>query len=264
MGTMIGVLDSGLGGLTVARLLVNQLPEMDITYLGDTARFPYGSRSTGTIVNHVGQGIDFLMTRGAELIVLACVTSSAAWLATGGRKSIVPVVDAVTAAVNRVLTLPACRRIGVVGTQAAVRNRVFENLIRQQTPAAKIYECDTPLLVPLVEDGWLDRPETRMIVKKYLHPLKVRQIDALVMGCNHYAQVKQIFQRKISKRTTLVDCVSSVADSAKEYVDLHMRKRVPKRVNGSQTYYLTDLTDSIVNKGKKMFGRDLTFQLLKL
>ena len=261
---MIGILDSGLGGLTAARLLENQLPEMDITYLGDTARFPYGSKSTDTIAEHVGQGIDFLVGRGADLIVLACVTSSSAWLATGGRKSIVPVVDAVTPAVNRVLTLPASRRIGVVGTQAAVRNRVFADLIRQQDPSAKVYEYDAPLLVPLIEDGWLARPETRMIVKKYLHPLKVRQIDALVMGCNHYALVKQIIQRKISKRTTLVDCVSSVADSAKRYVDLHMRTGVLNRVNGSRTYYLTDLTYPIENKGKKMFGRDLTFQFLKL
>ena len=153
-------------------MLESQLPDMDFIYLGDTARFPYGSKSTGNIADHVGQGIDFLVSKGAGFIVLACVASSAAWLAAGGRTSTVPVVDAVTSAVDQVLALPTCRRIGVIGTQAAVRSGMFVDLIRQQAPAIKVYEYEAPLLVPLIEHQWLDRPETRMIVKKYLHPFK--------------------------------------------------------------------------------------------
>ena len=264
MAAVIGILDSGLGGLTVARKLGTLLPGVDIIYFGDTARFPYGSRSTGTIADRVGQGMDFLQDRGARLIVLACVTSSAAWLAKGGPEPDVPVVDAVTSTVNRTLGLARCRSIGVVGTLATVQTGVFEKLIRQQDPEAKVYAYAAPLLVPLIEDNRPDRPETRMIVKKYLHPLKVRQIDTLVMGCNQYVRVKQLMQRKIGKRVTMVDCVSAVTDSAKGYLDQHMQPAVHPGANGSRVYYLTDLTDGMVSVGKKTFGRDLTFQLCRL
>ncbi len=264
MTAIIGILDSGLGGLTVARKLDTLLPGVDIIYLGDTARFPYGSRSTGMIADRVEQGVGFLKDRGAELIVLACVTGSAAWLGHGGREPKVPVVDAVTSLVDRVRTLPRCRKIGVVGTPAAVQTGALGRLITQQDPETRVYEYAAPLLVPLIEEGRLDRPEARLIVKKYLHPLKVRQIDALVMGCNHYVMVKQLMHRKIGKRTMLVDCVSTVADSVCGYVDAHMPHAASPGAGGSRVYHLTDLTDGVGSIGKKMFGRNLTFQRCRL
>ena len=263
MAAIIGILDSGLGGLTVARKLDTLLPNADILYFGDTARFPYGGRSTGIIAGHVEQGLDFLNGKGADLIVLACVTGSAAWLAGGGQEAGVPVVDAVTATVDRVVALKACSSIGVVGTPATVQTGVFDKLISAQSPAATVYSHASQLLVPLIEEGRLERPETRMIVKKYLHPLKVRQIDALVMGCNHFVMVKQLMQRKIGKRTKLVDCVGAVADSTLEYVKGHMPQAAPPGEGGSRSYYLTDLTERMVSVGKKMFGRNLTFRLSK-
>lgn len=264
MAATIGILDSGLGGLTVAHKLDTLLPNADILYFGDTARFPYGGRSTGIIAGQVERGLDVLKEKGADLIVLACATGSAAWLAGGGQEKGVPVVDAVTATVDRLMALKACRRIGVVGTPVTVQTGVFESLISAQDPAARVYSYALPLLVPMIEEGRLDRPEARMIVKKYLHPLKVRQIDTLVLGCNHFVMVKQLMQRKIGKRTMLVDCVGAVADSTLEYVKGHMSQAAQPGEGGSRSYYLTDLTDRMVSVGKKMFGRNLTLQLSKL
>jgi glutamate racemase len=264
MGLTIGILDSGLGGLTVARKLDTLLPGADILYFGDTACFPYGGRSTGIIEGQVERGIDYLKEEGADLIVLACVTGSAAWLARGGRNAGVPVVDAVTATVERVMALKTCRRIGVVGTSVTVQTGVFDRLIRAQDPAARVYSCALPLLVPLIEEGRLDSPETRMIVKKYLHPLKVRQIDTLVMGCNYFVMVKPLMQRKIGKRNKLVDCVDATADSTLEYVKAHMPRAVQAREGGSRLYCLTDLTERMAAVGKEMFGRNLTLRLSKL
>ncbi|MBW2676194.1 MAG: glutamate racemase [Deltaproteobacteria bacterium] len=262
---MIGILDSGTGGLTVARALGDLLPGMDMTYLGDTGRFPYGSRSSEKINAYVDQGVDFLVEKGAELIVFACVTSSAALLGRPGRSFAVPFVDAVTPTVDRLLALPTCRRIGVVGTEATVRSGVFDVLINKRDPAARIYARSAPLLVPLIEDGRLDRPETRMIAKKYLHPLKVRQVGALVMACNHYRLIRPLLQRKIGKRAKVVDCVSAVADSVKKYAEQHMRGGGGQAgAGGSRTYYLTDITGRIASIGKMMFGRNLTFQYCEL
>jgi len=264
MAATIGILDSGLGGLTVARKLDAQLPGADILYFGDTACFPYGGRSTGIIAGQIEQGIDYLKEKGADLIVLACVTGSAVWLAGGGQDAGVPVVDAVTATVDRVMALEACRRIGVVGTPVTVQTGVFDRLISEHNPAARVYSNALPLMVPLIEEGRLDSPETRMIVKKYLHRLKVRQIDTLVMGCNHFVMVKQLMQRKIGKRTVLVNCVNAVADSTLEYVKGHMPQAAQPEEGGSRSYYLTDLTGWMAPVAKKMFGRNLTLELSKL
>lgn len=260
MTAVIGILDSGVGGLSVAGKLEALLPNVSMTYLGDTARFPYGLRSAPKIVRRVEQGIDFLKDRGADLIVLACVTSSAAWITNRDRKPGVPVVDAVTSAVDQVLKLPRCGSIGVVGTPATIQTGAFTDMIRQKDPDARVYAYATPLLVPLVEDNRLDRPETRMIVKKYLHPLKVRKIDALIMGCNHYNRMDQLMQRKIGKRTTLVDCAIAVADSAAECAEHHLQQGTHPGAGGSRVYYLTDLTDGVLSIGQKMFGRHLTFR----
>ena len=260
MAAVIGILDSGLGGLTVARRLEALLPGADLIYLGDTARFPYGNKSIGRIADRVRLGMDMLKGRGAELIVLACGTGSAAWLSSGKQKPDVRVVDAVTAAVDRVLTLVRCRRIGVVGTPAFVRTGVFSRMLGEKNPELRVHAQEAPLLVPLIEDGRLQRPEVRMIVKKYLHPLKVRQVDTLVLGCNHYGQVKQLMQRKIGSGTRLIDCASVVADSARASADRHLLPSQARRgTGGSRAYYLTDITDRSVAVGRKMFGRNLAF-----
>lgn len=264
MGGMIGILDSGTGGLMVARGLGELLPDVDMTYLGDTGRFPYGNRSTDKIVAYVEQGVDFLVGKGAALIVIACMTSSAALLRRPGKTFAVPVVDAVAPAVSQALALSTSRKIGVVGTEAAVRHHLFEKLIQAQDPRAGVYAYAAPLLVPLIEEGRLDRPETRMIVKKYLRPLKVRQVDVLIMGCNHYALIKQLMQRKIGRRAKMVDGAAAVVDGAKIYIERHMRPGGQAGRSGSRAYYLTDMTGRIQAAGEMIFGRSLAFQTCEL
>lgn len=259
---MIGIFDSGLGGLTVARALLDAMPETGLIYLGDTARFPYGERSTGSIAARVDQGITFLTEKGARMILLACTASSAAWLLRSDETCTVPVVDAVTACVEGLSEYPLSRRVGVIGTEAAVREGLFEEMIRRRNPDAGVYALAAPLLVPLIAAGWVDRPETRMIVKKYLHPLKVKQVDALILGCNYYSAIKKLIQHKIGKRTSLVDGSSAVAAQAVK--SARTRAAALGGAQGTRAYYLTDITQSIAATGKKLFGRHLTFRPCRL
>jgi len=261
---MIGILDSGLGGLGVARALEEHLPGLDMTYLGDTGRAPYGGRSADKIMAYVDQGVDFLIKKRVEIMVFACTTLSSVVLSNPGRTYAVPFLDAVTPAVNRALELSRSHRIGVIGPEAVVRSRVFEKQIKGLDPVAKIYGKSAPLLVPLIEDGRLDRPETRMVVKKYLHPLKVRQVDVLIMGCNHYTLIKRTMQSKIGKRAKVVDSARTVADCAKRYFEQHGRIGEKTGGKGSRAYYLTDITERIQSTGKMLYGSNITFRCCDL
>ena len=194
---MIGVFDSGIGGLTVVNALMAQLPGYDIVYFGDTARTPYGSKSPATVLRYARQNTEFLLTHNARMIVMACNTASS--IATNDLTTSfdVPIFEVISPAVELALTQSRRGRIGVMGTRATIKSDVYAKKIRALRPEMQVYSQACPLLVPLVEEGWLNRPETAMIVKKYLHPLKVRQIDTLILGCTHYP----IIRNQISSAT---------------------------------------------------------------
>ena len=214
---MIGIFDSGLGGLTVARAIMEQLPGYDIIYLGDTARTPYGPKSPETVIRYAIQNTDFLLGRGAKIIVVACNTASSVATDPLGQQFDVPIFEVVTPAVELSINVSKKSSIGVIGTRATINSGVYERRIKERLSDAKVYSAACPLLVPLVEEGWMKKPETRMIVKKYLHPLKVRQIDTLILGCTHYPLLKKTIQHKIGKRVNIIDSSDAIAEKIKKF-----------------------------------------------
>ena len=183
---MIGVFDSGIGGLTVVRSLMEELPGYNMIYFGDTARTPYGSKSPETVVRYALENTDFLLKQGAKLIVMACNTASSVAAGRVAENYDIPIFEVVTPATEKAVKISRTLIIGVIGTRATVKSGIYEQKIVALKPDAKVYSAACPLLVPLVEEGWIKKPETVMIIKKYLHPLKVRQIDTLILGCTHY------------------------------------------------------------------------------
>ncbi|MBR9980655.1 MAG: glutamate racemase [Desulfatitalea sp.] len=208
---MIGVFDSGIGGLTVVKALREQLPHHDIVYLGDTARTPYGSKSAATITRYSLNNTDFLQRQGARLIVIACNTASSYAFAAVRDHFDGPVFEVIGPGARLAMQRSRRFRIGVIGTRATVASGVYEQTIKVLQPGARVYATACPLLVPLVEEGWVRKPETAMIVRKYLHPLKMKQIDTLILGCTHYPVLRQVIQRKIGARVALVDSAEAVA-----------------------------------------------------
>ncbi|MFZ5563848.1 MAG: glutamate racemase, partial [Thermodesulfobacteriota bacterium] len=182
---MIGIFDSGLGGLTVARAVMDELAGYDILYFGDTARTPYGAKSAQTVIKYALENTELLLARGAKMVVMACNTASSVATEEIVSRFDIPVFEVITPAVNLAAGLSKTGVIGVIGTRATVNSGVYEKKILQQRPDARVWSQACPLLVPLVEEGWLKKPETAMIVKKYLHPLKTRQVDTLILGCTH-------------------------------------------------------------------------------
>ena len=193
---MIGIFDSGIGGLTVVRAIMDELPGYDLVYFGDTARTPYGTKSRQTVIDYSLQNTEFLIKQGAKMIVMACNTASSVATESLKKNFNLPIYEVITPAVRLALEKTQKSVIGVIGTRATINSGIYEKKIKKQNPNARVYSAACPLLVPLVEEGWLKKPETRMIVKKYLHPLKVRQIDTLILGCTHYPILKSIIQQK--------------------------------------------------------------------
>ncbi|MEJ2729972.1 MAG: glutamate racemase [Deltaproteobacteria bacterium] len=261
---MIGIFDSGVGGLTVARAIMQQIPGYDIVYFGDTARTPYGTKSRETVIGYTLNNIKFLLNQGAELIVIACNTASSVATAPVLKKFSVPIFEVITPAVELAVQTSKNLNFGIIGTRATVRSGIYEKIIIEHQPRARIYSVACPLLVPLVEEGWLDRAETAMIVKKYLRPLKTRQIDTLILGCTHYPLLKKVIQRKIGKRVHLIDSSISVANRVKAF--LAANTRIERRLGQNEylTLFVSDVTDQFRTIAEMTLKTHITFEYVKI
>jgi glutamate racemase len=261
---MIGIFDSGVGGLTVARAIMQQTPGYDIVYFGDTARTPYGTKSAETVIGYTVRNIEFLLSRGAKLIVIACNTASSVATAPVLKQFSVPIFEVITPAVELAVQASKNLNFGIMGTRATITSGIYETKIIENQPQARVYSVACPLLVPLVEEGWLDKAETAMIVKKYLQPLKTRQIDTLILGCTHYPLLKKVIQRKIGKRVHLIDSSISVSNSVNAF--LAANSQIDRRLgrNGHLTLFVSDVTDQFKKIAEMTLKTKITFEAVRL
>lgn len=207
----IGVFDSGIGGLTVYKAMKQKMPDEKVIYLGDTARLPYGSKSADTIIKFSEDNAFFLLERHIKLLVVACNSASSCALPRLQDIVDIPVIGVIEpgaeAAVNS-----ASHCIGVIGTTATISSRAYEIAIKERDTTATIISRDCPLFVPLVEEGWINHPITRLIIKEYLLPLKDQGIDSLVLGCTHYPVLKNAISDILGSHITLIDSAETVTE----------------------------------------------------
>lgn len=254
---MIGIFDSGIGGLTVVRAIMDALPQYDIVYFGDTARTPYGNKSGRTVIEYSLQNTEFLAGHGAKIIVMACNTASSVATEALQSRFDLPVYEVISPAVDMALETTRKNIIGVIGTRATIESGVYERKIRQRRPEAKVYSVPCPLLVPLVEEGWSKKPETRMIVKKYLHPLKVRQIDTLILGCTHYPVLKGIIQQKIGKKVRIIDSSVALAGRIRQFLADFPDIDAVLGKTGKARFYVSDITPQFEKTARTVIKRNI-------
>ena len=261
---IIGVFDSGLGGFSVVKELLYHVPGIPIVYFGDTARTPYGIKSPQTLKRYALEDANFLMSMGANLIVVAC--HSAASCATDVLKHEldIPVFEVVTPSVKQACKLTKNGRIGVIGTRATVMSQVYPRLIPTLKPDAKVFQQACPLLVPLVEEGWLKARETRMIVRKYLRPLKDKQIDTLVLGCTHYPLLKPVIKEKAGKRIRIVDPSTEVALKVKAYLEKNYFYKGGGSDPTKHRFFLSDLSPQSEEIVQRFLGTRIPLELATL
>jgi glutamate racemase len=204
----IGVFDSGVGGLTVVRALKRRLPNESILFLGDTARLPYGIKSSETITRYTQHNIDFLEHEGVKAVVVACNTASALALPTISPNvplwGVVEPGAAHAAAVSK-------RSVGVLGTESTILSKAYQRAIQRRRPELEVVSQACPLFVPLVEEGWLDDPVTRQIAERYVRPLIEHEVDTVVLGCTHYPLLTPVVRELLGDDVELVDSAEVAA-----------------------------------------------------
>ena len=183
----IGVFDSGVGGLTVAREIMRHLPNENIVYFGDTARVPYGSKSKDNIIRYSRQIVNFLKTQGVKAIVIACNTASALALDVVQAENDIPIIGVIEPGARAALGVTQSKKIGVIGTEATIRSQMYDKIIQGFDAQASVIGKACPLFVPLVGEGFAKHHVTEEVIDFYLASFMETDIDSLILGCTHYS-----------------------------------------------------------------------------
>lgn len=256
---MIGIFDSGLGGLTVVKELMRQMSGRDFVYFGDTARTPYGSKGADAIRRFGVEDARFLVSRGAKVIIVACNTVSAVAIDDVRAAVDVPVFDVVTPAVEAAAHVTA-GRVGVIGTRGTVASGVYERKMRDVSPATEVLTQACPLFVPLVEEGWHDRPEAESIANAYLAPLRLWQIDTLILGCTHYPFLERAIRKAIGAHVTIVDPAGETVSRFAAYLAAHPDLDAALPSGGTSAFYVSDKTDRFADIASRWLGTEVVLE----
>jgi glutamate racemase len=207
----IGIFDSGAGGLTVLNTLRMHIPGVDYSYLGDTARLPYGTKSAKTILRYTHQNASFLLAKEIDALIIACNSASAYSVPHLKSTLAIPVFGVIEHGAHQAVRLSKNQKIGIIGTRATITSMAYQNRLKQLNPDIEIYAQSAPLLVPLVEEGWIEGHIAEQIIEKYTHPLLEKGIDTLILGCTHYPMMNETIQ-KIVGAVQLVDSAEPIKD----------------------------------------------------
>lgn len=243
---IIGVFDSGLGGLTVFKNFLSDLPEYNYIYLGDNARLPYGSKSSETIYNYTREAVEFLFKEGCNLVIIACNTATAQALRKIQQEYLPKhyperrVLGVIRPLVETVANNKNNKRVGVLGTKATINSNSYEIELKKINPKLEVYQQAAPLLVPLIEEDWLKRPETKMILKKYLHPLKTKQINTLILACTHYPYLYKEIKKIMGKNISVPHPGEIISASLKKYLSAHPELELSANEKPTRQFYTTD------------------------
>ena len=234
----IGVFDSGIGGLTVAREIMRQIPNETIIYFGDTARVPYGSKSKKTIITYSRQIVKFLQTKNVKAIVIACNTASAFALETVSQEVSIPIIGVVKPGAKVAAETTRNGKIGIIGTEGTINSGIYNTYLSKTNPNVKVYGKACPLFVPLVEEGWLTDPITVEVAKRYMSELTEYDIDTLVLGCTHYPLIRHTIGSILGDKVTLVNPAFETARTLKEVLGTKGLESVNPA--GDHKFYVSD------------------------
>ncbi len=260
----IGIFDSGIGGLTVARQIAHALPEEDLIYLGDTARLPYGTKSAQTVIRYSERAVDLLLRYPVKAVVIACNTASAHALTPLRSHTELPVLGVIEPGARAAVAASRGGKIGVVGTEATIRSGAYQRALASalhvplEALTDRVIARPWPLLVPLAEEGWTDHPVSRLTIQTYLAPFIDSGVDTLVLGCTHYPVFKAMIAEVLAQAGASIQLVDSAEALTIELADLLNSKqlRAPQR-DGRRSFFCTDAPERFARVGTVFFGGDV-------
>ena len=278
---MIGIFDSGIGGLTVVREVRRRLPGESLLYLGDTARVPYGTKTRHTVTRYADQVARKLIEQDIKLLVVACNTASAHALDTlrdtyseaegppalgiiQGRKALapreqrapIPIVGVIEPGARAAAATTRSGRIGVIGTEGTIRNGAYERAIARLLPDAEVSVAACPLFVSLAEEGWIGGRVTRLVAEEYLAPIRDAGVDTLILGCTHYPLLRDVIQDVMGPQVALVDSAPATAERVAEVLDAHGIE-APTDQRGSLRVQATDNPERVAAVGSSFFHQTI-------
>lgn len=253
----IGIFDSGIGGLTLVREVLKELPNENMVYFGDTARLPYGNKSAQTVIKFSLENAKFLMRFGVKLIIVACNTSSSVALPTLRRRFNIPFLGVISPAVKRAVEISTSGRIGIIGTRATVASKSYQAEIKRIDHGCKPFLQACPLFVPLAEEGWINDGVTLKVAQRYLGLLLKKDIDTLILGCTHYPLLKNIIRKVTGARVKFVD---SAKETAQEAVRLLARRGLCQSLEGHSggcKFFVSDEPAVFKKVGQRFLGKTI-------
>ncbi|MCR5789688.1 MAG: glutamate racemase [Lachnospiraceae bacterium] len=251
----IGVFDSGVGGLTVAKAIMAALPKERIIYFGDTARVPYGGKSRETVTKYTEQIIRFLLTKEVKALVIACNTMSALALDTVEKNLSIPIIGVVKPGALAASKVTKNKRIGVIATESTISSGLYVHYIGQIDPEIEVLGKACPLFCPLVEEGMLSDPVTTEMAKRYLDGLIHQDIDTLILGCTHYPLLTETIAEVVGKQVTLVNPAYETAKELKELLKSEaLLAQQPE--NASHSFYVSDSVEKFQSFAARILHLD--------
>lgn len=252
----IGVFDSGIGGLTVAKELIKTLPGENTVYLGDTARVPYGTKSGRTVIAYSHSNSEFLISKGVKLLVVACNTASSVSIPSLRANYDIPVIGVIEPGAKKAVSVTKTAKIGVIGTPSTINSSAYTKAIHDLNPDIEVVTKACPLFVPLADEGWVEGEIIESIAKQYLNPIKETGIDVLVLGCTHYPVLKNTIQKIVGDNITLVDSAEETASQIKAILAqqnlLNDSSSKPTR-----EFYLTDVSETFISVAGRFLGEKI-------
>lgn len=252
----IGVFDSGVGGLTVLRALIERLPHERTVYLGDTARVPYGTKSAEVVTRYSRMSAGFLVDRDIKLLVVACNTASAAALPTLQAELKIPVLGVVEPGARTAVATTRSGRIGVIGTQGTIRSGAYQRAIESLRADAKVFTRPCPLFVPLAEEGWTRGDVPLLVAREYLGQLKSEGVDTLVLGCTHYPLLAPVISEAVGPGISLVDSAHATAVAVEDLLRERNAFNDGARP-ADHRFFVTDIPDRFGELGTRFLGREV-------
>jgi glutamate racemase len=252
----IGIFDSGLGGLTVLKEVLRELPQESVVYFGDTARVPYGTKSKETITRFSRENTNFLLEFQIKLLIVACHTASSLALETLQSEFSLPIVGMVDPGARKAVEVSRSGRIGIIGTRSSIQSRAYEAAIRRLKPQAQVFGQACPLFVSFIEEGWTEGEVVQKVAAHYLNPLVNQKIDTLILGCTHYPILEERIREVMPKEVTLVNPAQEAALSARAKLKELNLLAVDDRA-ASVRYFVSDEPASFKSLGERFLGQSI-------
>lgn len=259
---LIGMFDSGFGGLTVLKAVQEKLPYEKIIYFADTARLPYGEKSAETVLRYSIENSVFLMDQNIKVLVIACNTAASVSVEKLRKIFNIPVIGVIEPGAEKAIQVSPKGKIAVLATKGTIASQAYQNALKKLLPSVHVVPMACPLLVPLVEEGLITHEATKMILKEYLAPIKQEKVDTLLLGCTHYPLLHTLIREEMGPDVHIVDSAVTCADTL-ETILKTQKIQSPHQNLASHQYFVSDNPEKFQRLGSHFLGRELPEVFLK-